>query len=177
MEGCDLRKIFAAMLVVAPLIAACGMVEEPLLPELKGRWDMVNLAKMQAARVQRASSSAQPAAVDHCSISHVMFGKSRVVMRAFGLSIPLFYVADVKRDGQRLILTGGMDSEKNASASNVKLVLMLRNGELRFDDIFDERGRSAKHARIPDDNYMRRHGATTLGEGLQVILDLKPCPA
>jgi hypothetical protein len=32
------RKIAVTLFVVTPLIAACGKMEEPLIPQLKGRW-------------------------------------------------------------------------------------------------------------------------------------------
>jgi hypothetical protein len=35
------------------------------------------------------------------------------------------------------------------------------------DDIYDERGRSLRYERLPDDNRMRKHGATTLGDALK----------
>ena len=56
-------------------------------------------------------------------------------------------------------------------------MLLLRNGEVRFDDIFDETGRSVKYERLPDGHPFRSKGATSLGEALGLVLDAKPCKA
>lgn len=170
-----MRKVLVAMLVVAPLVAACGRAEEPLVPELKGRWDV--LSKIKSERAVRVSSQAQPVAVDSCRAAYITFSKRKITMHTMGVALPVFHIADVKRDGQRLIITGG-DSERNTSASpHGKLVLLLRNGEVRFDDIIDERGRSVKYERLPDGHPLRSKGATSLGDGFQLVLDVKPCKA
>ena len=36
------RHCLRTLLAAAPLLAGCGKVEEPLIPELKGRWDLVS---------------------------------------------------------------------------------------------------------------------------------------
>jgi hypothetical protein len=177
MEDCDVRKVFAIMLVVAPLLAACGKAEEPLIPELKGRWDLVSLHKMQEARGTVGSSNTSANAskrdtTDNCNVSYVTFGKQRISMRVLGIPVPVFQVADVNVRGQRVIITGGMDSNPKHHG---KLVLVLRNGGVSFDDIFDERGRSIKYERIPDGHTLRSKGATTLGEAMELFLELKPC--
>lgn len=175
-EAYDVRKIFAAMLVVAPLLAACGRAEEPLVPELKGRWDVLSKIK-SSDRAMRVSSQAQPVAVDPCRAAYITFSKRKITMHMMAVALPVFHIADVKRDGQRLIITGG-DSERSTSATpHGKLVLLLRNGEVRFDDIIDERGRSVKYERLPDGHPLRSKGATTLGDGFQLVLDVKPCKA
>ena len=171
-----MRKNFAALLIVAPLLAACGGTEQPLIPELKGRWDMADPAKIQKMRAERGlRAQTTTADVDSCKVAYLTFSKHAVVMRMMGISLPLFPVADVKRDGQRLILTGGSDS--SSLASHGKLVLLLRNGEVRFDDLLDEHGRSMKYARLPDESPMRRQGMTTFGEAFGMLLDVKPCKA
>jgi len=179
MEDCDVRTVFAIMLVVAPVLAACGKAEEPLIPELKGRWGLVSLHKMQEARstvgMGNASSNAPKRDTsDNCNISYVTFGQQRIVMRMVGIPIPVFQVADVKVLGQRVIVTGGADSNPS---NHVKLVLLLRNGGVSFDDIIDETGRSIKYERIPDGHALRSKGATTLGEAMELFLELKPCKA
>jgi hypothetical protein len=88
--------------------------------------------------------------------------------------MPLFYIADVKRDGQRLIVSGGSDSNKTIHG---RIELLLRNGEVRFDDVYDETGRSVKYERLPDGNPARRHGARTLGEAFALFIDARPCKA
>lgn len=171
-----MRKVFVTMLVAAPLLAACGMAEEPLVPELKGRWD--TLSKIKSERPVRVSSQAEPVASDPCRTAYMTFSRRKITMHVQGTSIPVFHVADVKRDGQRLTITGGAVSGKNSSVSaHGKIVLLLRNGEVRFDDIFDETGRSVKYERLPDGHPLRSKGATSLGEALGLVLDVKPCKA
>jgi hypothetical protein len=170
------RKVIAILSVVAPLLAACGKAEEPLIPELKGRWEVLgNLAKTQPERV-RVAGPAQPDATakDYCRVMYVTFSKHAITMHMLGIPLSLFSIADMKREGSRLTLTVG-DSPK--SRSDGRLVLLLRDGGVRFDDIFDERGRSMKYDRLPDDHASRRHGATTIGEATQLFLDVKPCKA
>jgi hypothetical protein len=175
-EGSDVRRVVATMLVVAPLLAACGKAEEPLIPELKGRWDIISLHKLQEARGTVGSGTRQPNTSDNCAVSYVTFGKSRIVIRLLGLPVPVFHVIDTKVQGQRVILTGGMEANSKPSESG-KLELLVRNGEVRFDDLIDERGRSIKYERIPDGHPLRSKGANTLGEAMQMFLDLKACKA
>jgi len=174
----DVRKVFAVLSVIvsvlAPSLAACGKAEEPLIPELKGRWAVLsNLAKTQPERV-RVAGPAQPdaAAKDYCRVMYVTFSKHAIAMHMLGIPLSLFAIADIKRDGPRLTLTVG-DSPK--STSHGLLVLLLRDGGVRFEDIFDERGRSVKYDRLPDDHASRKHGATTVGEATQLFLDVRPC--
>jgi hypothetical protein len=170
------RKVFAILSVVAPLMAACGKVEEPLIPELKGRWEVLsNFAKTQPERV-RVAGPAQPDATakDYCRVMYVTFSKHAITMHMMGIPLSLFHIADMRREGPRLTLTVA-DSAK--SASHGRLVLLLRDGGVRFDDLFDERDRSVKYERLPDDHASRKHGATTVGEATQLFLDLKPCTA
>src|SRR5262245_20796791 len=171
---CDVRKVFVAMLVATPLIAACGRAEEPLVPELKGRWDV--MSKFKSDHTVGMSSRVEPVRTEGCRVGYITFSKRKIAMHMMGVPLPVFYVAEAKRDGQRLILTGGMDPDKNARPQG-KLVLLLRNGEVRFDDIFDEGGRSVKYDRIPDGHPMRSRGATTLGEAMGLVLDVKQCSA
>ena len=172
-----MRNAFALMMVAAPLIAACGMAEEPLVPELKGRWEVLsNLAKPQPERV-RVAGPAQPDATtkDDCRLMYVTFSKQAITVYTLGVPVPLFHIADMKREGQRLSLTVRSEPRKSAPAS--KLVLLLRDGGVRFDDIFDERGRSVKFDRLPEGHASRRNGATTVGEASQLLLDVRPCRA
>jgi hypothetical protein len=173
-ENLDVRKIAVCLLVVAPLLAACGRMEEPLTPELKGRWDLVSLHKMQQAGTVGSSRATQPDTSDYCALSNVTFGRTRIVMRLMGLPVPIFHVADVKVMGQRVIITGGMQPNPPPNQQG-KLELLVRNGGISFDDIIDERGRSIKYERIPDGHPLRSKGANTLGEAMQLFLDLKPC--
>jgi hypothetical protein len=105
---------------------------------------------------------------------YVTFSQHAITMHMMGIPLSLFHIADMKREGPRLTLTVA-DSAK--SASHGRLVLLLRDGGVRFDDLFDERDRSLKYERLPDDHASRKHGATTVGEATQLFLDLKPCTA
>jgi len=175
------RKVFAILSIIvsvlAPSLAACGKAEEPLIPELKGRWEVLsNLAKTQPDRV-RVAGPAQPNASEkdyYCRVMYVTFSKHAITMHMMGIPLSLFHIADVKREGPRLTLTVA-DSAK--STSHGRLVLLLRDGGVRFDDLFDERGRSVKYDRLPDDHASRKHGAATVGEATQLFLDVKPCKA
>src|SRR3954453_5332368 len=91
-ETLDVRKIAVCLLVVAPLLAACGRMEEPLTPELKGRWDLVSLHKMQQGGTVGSSRPTPPDTSDYCPLSNVPFGRTRIVMRLMGLPVPIFHV-------------------------------------------------------------------------------------
>jgi hypothetical protein len=169
-----MRKTVTALLVLAPLLAACGKAEEPLFPELKGRWATPSAAKAsEGIRAQRISN---PGLVDKdiCRVAHVSFTKKRIVLTTLGIGLTVFHIMDAKRDGARVIITGTADGDKNPAAQG-KLVLLLRDGQIRFDDVLDERGRSLRYERLPDDDRMRKHGANTLGDSMKLFLDLKPC--
>jgi hypothetical protein len=174
-----MRKTILGLALLAPLLAACGAAEEPLLPELKGKWAPPTTAQaMLSDQMRTQKVSATPAKEDKnfCRILSVTFSKQRIAMNLLGLPLTVFHIRDVKRDGNRITITGSADNDSNPSAQG-KLVLIVRNGEVRFDDIYDERGRSIRYERLPDDHRMRKHGATTLGDAMRQILDVKPCPA
>jgi hypothetical protein len=168
-----MRKVFAVLLIVAPLLAACGKDGEPIIPELKGRWDVLSLHNMprgtvgQSSAPQRVSNSSQPA-FDNCSVTYVTFPKQGVVLRTLGIPMTIFPVAEAKRANARVILT---------AAGGGKIMLLMQNGELRFDDIVDPRGRSRRYERLPDGHDLRSKGANTIGEAFGLLLDLKPCKA
>jgi hypothetical protein len=131
---------------------------------------------MQEARTVGSSRATQTDTSDNCGITNVTFGKTRIIMRMMGMPVPVFHVVDVKVQGQRVVITGGMKPNPQPKEQG-KLELIMRNGEIRFDDIIDESGRSIKYERIPDGHVLRSKGATTLGEAMQLFLDLKPCKA
>jgi hypothetical protein len=162
------RKIFATMSVVAPLLAACG--DEALIPELKGRWQVLSLVKLEREASSRVTLA-------QCNVTYVTFSKREIAMRMMGSALPLFHVSDVKRDGPRLLLTGRPGSEKGASSNQHKLVLLLREGEVRFGDIFDDRGRSVRDERLASDHPLRVNGVTTRGEALGELFNVKQCQA
>jgi hypothetical protein len=56
----------------------------------------------------------------------------------------------------------------------MKIELILRNGEIRFDDVIDQRGRSIRYDRF-DSETAQRVGVSTTGDVLRLLFDLKPC--
>jgi hypothetical protein len=156
------------------LTLGCGAAEEPLLPELKGRWAAPNAAKLRyALAAERSPNLPAPAAAGDCRDEYVTFEKHRVMLYANAKINPLLMVSDVKRDGNRLILTG---SGPMPAGDKMQIELVLRNGEIRLGDIMDHRGRSIIHDRFGDEQA-RRMGVTTLGDVFRLVLDLKPCRA
>jgi hypothetical protein len=176
-----MRKMFASLLLLGPLLAACGKIEEPIVPELKGKWGAPGIMKAidqkRQARVEPASVKAVTPTTheEMCRVSHVTFGKSAIRVNALGFGFSLFEVTGVKREGSRIILSGTVD--KKDPASSGKIELMVRNGEVRFDDIYDASGRSIKYERVPEGERVRSYGATTVGEAMGLFLNVKPCPA
>jgi hypothetical protein len=174
MEGCDMRKVLATILVLAPLLAGC-QDGEPILPELKGRWDVISLHNQgpqtvgQSSQPQRVTNTPQPPALDNCNVTYVTFTKQGVVLRTLGIPLTVFPVTEAKRANARITLTAG--------AKGGKIELLMKNGELRFDDIYDPRGRSLRYERLPDGHNLRSKGANTVGEAFGLLLDLKPCKA
>src|SRR5262249_18001443 len=110
-----------------------------------------------------------------CRAAYVTFGKRSVRATVFGNRVPLFSIESAKREGSRVILTGRVN--KNSAESAARIELVLRNGEVRFDDIYDTTGRSIKYERLPDDPGMRSAGVTALGDLLGLMLNVKACPA
>src|SRR3954452_17203701 len=148
------------LLAVAPLLAGCGQDGEPILPELKGRWDVISLHNSGQSTVGQSSapqrvSNASPL-LNNCSVAYVTFTKQGVVLRTLGIPLTVFPVTEPKRANARIVLTAG--------ANGGKIMLLMQNGELRFDDIFDPRGRSLRYERLPDNHNLRSKGATTVGE-------------
>ena len=61
MEECDVHRILAVIFMVAPLLAGCGKAEEPLIPELKGRWSAPNAARLRQVLAAEGIPTLQPA--------------------------------------------------------------------------------------------------------------------
>jgi hypothetical protein len=170
-----MRKIFPLMLVLAPLLAACGKDGEPIIPELKGRWDVISLHKMTeqtmrqwtVGQATRVSNSSQPM-FENCSVTYITFTKQGVVLTTLGIPMTVFPVAEAKRANARMILT---------APGGGKIMLLMQNDELRFDDVIDPQGRSRRYERLPDGHQLRAKGANTIGEAFGLLLDLKPCKA
>jgi hypothetical protein len=176
-----MRKIVTTLLLLVPLLAACGKIEDPIVPELKGKWGSPGVAKAidqkRQARVEPASMKAVNSTTQEeiCRVSYVTFGKSAIRVHTLGFGISLFEITGVKREGSRVILSGTTDRRDPGAAGKIELI--VRNGEVRFDDVIDASGRSIKYERVPDGERVRGYGATTVGETLGLFLNVKPCPA
>jgi hypothetical protein len=155
------------------LSLGCVPGQDPLLPELKGRWSAPNAAKLRhaAAAERYANPPAQTASGD-CRNEYVTFEKFGVALYMNGQVNPVFMVQAVKRDGVKVILDGYAPIVAGGHKARIELV--LRNGEVRLDDVVDERGRSILHERF-DNEQARRLGITTVGDIFRLVLDVKPC--
>jgi hypothetical protein len=154
------------------LLTGCG--EEPLLPELQGRWAAPNAAKIRKAILINAYPNAPAAdAKDPCSNDYVTFGKPRIMLHSNGKTTPLFVVSEARREGSRIILMG---REPTLGGGEGRLDLLLRKDEIRFDDIVDKKGRSVRYQRF-EIAAAREVGLTSLGDVLQLVFDLKACRA
>jgi hypothetical protein len=154
---------------------SCVPGQEPLLPELKGRWAAPNAAKLRyALAAERYPNSPAPAASGDCRGEYVTFERRRIALHMNAKVTPVMMVSDVRRDGARLILNG--NAPMVAGGEKMQVELLLRNGEIRFDDIVDHRGRSVRYDRF-DVEQARRLGVTTVGDIFRIVFDLKPCRA
>jgi hypothetical protein len=171
------RSIFPSLLIL-PLLAGCMQSDEPLVPELKGRWAAPNASKLRYALLADRAQMPIPAAAKSdtdCREQYVTFDKKRGITLYMDQKVnPLFVVREVKRDGARLILAGNTAFAAGGQSATIELI--LRNGEVRFDDIVDQRGRSVRHDRV-DNEQARRVGVTSIGDIFRLVLDLKPCRA
>jgi hypothetical protein len=165
------------LLLIGPLLLLGGCIpaQDPLLPELKGRWSAPNAAKLRyALAAERYANPPAPIASGDCRNEYVTFEKHGVALYMNGQVNPLFIVQAVKRDGSRLILDG--NTPMVAGGHKARIELVLRNGEVRLDDVVDERGRSILYDRF-ENEQARRVGITTVGDVFRVVLDVKPCRA
>jgi hypothetical protein len=171
------RSIFPSLLIL-PLLAGCIQSDAPLVPELKGRWAAPNASKLRYALLaDRAQAPLpMPAAAKSdtdCREQYVTFDKKRGITLYMDQKVnPLFVVREIKRDGARLILAGNTPFAAGAQSATIELI--LRNGEVRFDDVVDQRGRSVRHDRV-DNEQARRAGITNIGDIFRLVLDVKPC--
>ena len=178
---------FSVLIALCVLLAGC--TDNPLLPELSGRWAPL---KGATARLVLASNNSSvpitpPNLADLCRSEYVTFQRfnaSRDFLGAVFLHRddrrdPALMVAQAKREGDRIILTGREPSNPLIGSGPARLELVLRNDELAFDDIIDHRGRSVRYDRIksPDPTRTYRAGITTIGDVYRVLLDLKRCTA
>jgi hypothetical protein len=172
----SMRRSILPLLLFSVLLAGCGL-DEPLAPELQGRWAAPNATKLRFALIaDRLQDSTPIPTVEHdtgCSQQYVTFGKKRgISLHIDGKISPLFLVREVKRDRSRLILVGHAPLAAGSTAAQIEL--KLRDGQVRFDDIVDERGRSIRYDRLENERA-RRVGITTIGDVFRLVLDLKPC--
>ena len=164
-------------LLIPLLLLNLGCVpgQEPLLPELKGRWAAPNAAKLRhALAAERHPSPPAPAAGGDCQNEYVTFEKRGVALYMNAKINPVMMVSEVKRNGARLILSGS--APMVAGGEKMQIELLLRNGEICLDDIVDHRGRSMIYDRFGSEEA-RRAGITTVGDVFRLVFDLKPCRA
>src|SRR5262245_44221611 len=155
-RGSPMMAKWLGLLIPLLLLAqACVPGNDPLLPELKGRW----------------SAPAQTASGD-CRNEYVIFEKYGVLVYMHGQVTPVFMVTAVKREGARLMLNA--HAPLIAGGHTGRIELLLRNREVHLDDVIDERGRSILYERF-DNDQARRLGITTVGDIFRLLLDVKPC--
>ena len=170
-----MRKAVFSSILMLPLLG-CLPGGDPIAPELNGRWAAPNASKLRAALMADRLQTTPAAVKDDasCREQYVTFDrKYGVAFYVNHMINPLFVVKDVKRDGSRFILSG---RSPIPGAEQSKLEIIVRNGEIRFDDIVDQHGRSIKYDRF-DNEQARRAGITSLGDIFRLVLDLKPCSA
>jgi len=171
-----MRGIVASLIVLVPLLAGCTF-EDPILPELKGRWTAPAMIKAMEERRRVENVSIKTAApttqAEMCRAVYVTFGKRAIRATVRGNRVPIFSIDSAKREGSRIVLKGRVNKNNPESAATIELV--LRNGEVRFDDINDATGRSIKYERLPDE--ARGFGVHALGDLLGMMLNVKPCAA
>jgi hypothetical protein len=170
-----MRTVILASFMLLPLLAGCSL-DEPLAPELKGRWATPDAAKLRLALLANHTQAELPvprARTADCTREYVTFGKKRgISLHIDGKVYPVFVVREVKRERSRLILVG--QAPVTASGQAAKIEFKLRDGQVRFDDIVDERGRSILYDRF-EHEHARRFGITSVGDVFRPVLDIKPC--
>jgi hypothetical protein len=178
---------FPVLIALSVLLAGC--TDNPLLPELNGRWAPL---KGVTTRLVLASNNSSvpitpPNLSDLCRSEYVTFQKFNA-SRDFAGAVflhrndrrePTPMIAEVKRQGDRITLIGREPFNPLVGTGPARLELILRNGELAFDDIIDPRGRSVRYDRIksPDPIRTYRAGINTIGDIYRMLFDLKRCTA
>ena len=171
----------------AVLLAGCVPGGDPLLPELKGRWAAVRGAEVRVALASHnASVPVKTPTIDElCRSEFVTFSKrpatpepgifGAVLLHRAGRAAPVFAVREAKREGERIVLTG----HPLARNGQTRIELILRNGAITFDNIFDQRGRSVRYDlfKAPDPLQARRANIATVGDVFRLMFDLKRCTA
>ena len=156
---------------LALLAAGCVQKEDPLLPELEGRWATEHAVKVRAATGDVRGP--QPTLQELCRSEYVVFGKRAITLHSGGRASPFFIARQVKREGSRITLTGGIPV---LGAEESRLEILVYPGEIRFDDISNERGRSMRYQRFESPSA-REVGVNTMGDVFRLAFDLKRCSA
>lgn len=155
------------------LNSGCVQVEEPVVPELKGHWASDNVARVRHALLTYPPAEApQSIRNTDCSTQFVSFGKRYITLHTHDV-IPLLVVREIKRDGNRITLTGVASVP---GGDGIQVDLVLRNGDVRVDDVRDRRGRSVLYERLNKDQAQQA-GINTIGDVFRLALDAKPCRA
>lgn len=178
---------FPVLIALSVLLAGC--TDNPLLPELSGRWAPL---KGVTTRLVLASNNSSvpvtpPNLDDLCRSEYVTFQKFNA-SRDFSGAVflhrndrrePTLMIAEANRQGNRITLIGREPFNPLVGTGAARLELILRNGELAFDDIIDHRGRSVRYDRIksPDPIRTYRAGIGTIGDIYRMLFDLKRCTA
>jgi hypothetical protein len=156
-------------------IFGCSLGSEPLLPELQGRWSAPNAVKLRYAfSAERFPSSPVLPPKGDCREGYIQFEKRSVTHYKNGQSSPVLMIENVKRDGARISIAGS--APLVAGGTRTQIDLMLRDGEIRFEDIIDDQGHSIRHQRI-EVEQVRARGVTTIGDMFRLVFDLVPCRA
>jgi hypothetical protein len=176
-------------LIALSLLSLSGCVQgsdNALLPDLKGRWVAEKGARIRLAMMSDNPNVAvaSPTLKELCQSEYVTFEKSRsgsdagaVMLHRQGRREVAFLIVDAKQEGTRIRLTGREQGPPLAGRGPVRIELALRKGEIVFDDIVEERGRSVRydHFKTPDAVRAQRAGLVTIGDMFRLLFDLKSC--
>jgi hypothetical protein len=168
------------------LLAGCTQDGSPLFPELKGRWapEKGTRARLVLASKDSSVPIVAPTLKELCENEYLTFEKYQgtdfnggVILHRKGNRETVFMIANAAREGARIILTGQEPGNPLAGPGRTRLELVLRNGEVAFDNLFDQRGRSVRYDsyKAPDSVSQQRAGLNTIGDLFRVLFDLKPC--
>lgn len=168
------------------LLAGCMQDAPSLFPELKGRWAPEKGAKARALFQVKDTSKplATPSLKELCEGEYVTFDKhppgaefaGAVALHRQGKRDVFYMVKEAKREGARIVLTG-REPDRPLAGPNSRLEITLRNGEVAFADVSDQRGRSVRYDRFKTEEAVsqQRAGLSTIGDLFGSMLDLKPC--
>jgi hypothetical protein len=89
-------------------------------------------------------------------------------------SEPVFMVGSASREGDRITMTGRPPN--TPPSRRMQIELTLRDGEVVFDDVLDQLGRSVRNDLFSDGSQqVARVSFSTIGDHLRATLDLKRC--